>query len=370
MGFAARGEGPPNGWNTSLRRIILGTIIIACTALAFNLLIVSQNDITWLSSVSTTEKPVSTKVCCQVSPLPVSPILLPKCRKSKDLVALGKCSKSVTKSVTKSKALVAVGSTDTTHYPRCWFERTPACRFDRDGTAKPPATEDEWEAIVASIFGKEVLERGNACCPAGTLAAKCSQVCAANRDAQPDSLKPGDRAMSVAMLEKVLEFLRQLEELNGGMVPNTNQDKRFQSDPMPYTEVSQHLINAYLVLPLTRFSQVRKTPSWPRSWANFSVLWLYSHPNAWTNVHLLGQPNSFLAAAVVCLPRGRRQAHPLHKPQLVRWVRRVRAGRPRALRTLRKGKFEGDQRQHFLLGSSPRPTFVFTRFATPPPPLE
>ena len=27
--------------------------------------------------------------------------------------------------------------------------------------------------------------------------------------------------------------------------------------------------------------QVRKTPSWPRSWANFSLLWLYSHRNAW-----------------------------------------------------------------------------------------
>jgi hypothetical protein len=23
--------------------------------------------------------------------------------------------------------------------------------------------------------------------------------------------------------------------------------------------------------------QVRKTPSWPRSWANFSLLWLYSY---------------------------------------------------------------------------------------------
>ena len=40
---------------------------------------------------------------------------------------------------------------------------------------------------------------------------------------------------------------------------------------------------------------MRKTPSWPRSWAIFSLLELYSHRNAWANLHLLGQPNSFLA---------------------------------------------------------------------------
>ena len=27
--------------------------------------------------------------------------------------------------------------------------------------------------------------------------------------------------------------------------------------------------------------KVRRTPSWPRGWANFSVLSLYSHKNAW-----------------------------------------------------------------------------------------
>jgi hypothetical protein len=44
-----------------------------------------------------------------------------------------------------------------------------------------------------------------------------------------------------------------------------------------------------------RLAEVRKTPSWPRSWANFSLLELYSHRNAWANLHLLGQPNTFLA---------------------------------------------------------------------------
>jgi hypothetical protein len=34
--------------------------------------------------------------------------------------------------------------------------------------------------------------------------------------------------------------------------------------------------------------QVRKTPSWPRSWANCSPVQLYSHRNAWANLHLFG----------------------------------------------------------------------------------
>jgi hypothetical protein len=42
--------------------------------------------------------------------------------------------------------------------------------------------------------------------------------------------------------------------------------------------------------------QVRKTPCRPRSWANSSILWLCSHRNAWTSLHLLGQPNTFLAS--------------------------------------------------------------------------
>jgi hypothetical protein len=35
--------------------------------------------------------------------------------------------------------------------------------------------------------------------------------------------------------------------------------------------------------------RVRKTPSWPRSWANSSPFSLYSHRNARANSHLLGQ---------------------------------------------------------------------------------
>jgi hypothetical protein len=42
-------------------------------------------------------------------------------------------------------------------------------------------------------------------------------------------------------------------------------------------------------------TKVRKTPSWARSWASFSLLSLYSHRNALANLHLLGQPNTFFA---------------------------------------------------------------------------
>ena len=50
------------------------------------------------------------------------------------------------------------------------------------------------------------------------------------------------------------------------------------------------------VLPVE--NQVRKTPSWPRRWANVGLFWMYSDKNAWANLHLLGQPNTFLAQAL------------------------------------------------------------------------
>ena len=40
-------------------------------------------------------------------------------------------------------------------------------------------------------------------------------------------------------------------------------------------------------------TQVRKTPSWTRSWANFSLLQLYSHRNAWANLHVVGNLRTF-----------------------------------------------------------------------------
>jgi hypothetical protein len=43
-------------------------------------------------------------------------------------------------------------------------------------------------------------------------------------------------------------------------------------------------------------AQVRNTPSWPRCWANFSLLSLCSHRNVWANLCPLDQPNTSLAA--------------------------------------------------------------------------
>ena len=48
------------------------------------------------------------------------------------------------------------------------------------------------------------------------------------------------------------------------------------------------------------FQNVRKTPSWPRSWPNFSHLQLHFHRNALANLHILGKPNTPLAKAGFC----------------------------------------------------------------------
>jgi hypothetical protein len=50
---------------------------------------------------------------------------------------------------------------------------------------------------------------------------------------------------------------------------------------------------------------VRKTPSWPRSWANLSLLQLYSHRNAWANPHRLGQLYTFVASDLAQALAGR-----------------------------------------------------------------
>lgn len=42
-------------------------------------------------------------------------------------------------------------------------------------------------------------------------------------------------------------------------------------------------------------ASVRKPPSWPRSWTNVSSFYLeLSNGNACPNLHVLGQPNTFL----------------------------------------------------------------------------
>ena len=61
---------------------------------------------------------------------------------------------------------------------------------------------------------------------------------------------------------------------------------------------TSYLQYAFLLLYLERkAAKVRKAPSWPRSWANSSLLWVYSHRNAWSNLQFLGQSNTCLAQA-------------------------------------------------------------------------
>jgi hypothetical protein len=59
----------------------------------------------------------------------------------------------------------------------------------------------------------------------------------------------------------------------------------------------KNMIYSQVIGDVVLAAKVRKTPSWPRSWANFNFLSLYPRRNAWANLHLLGQPNTFLAAA-------------------------------------------------------------------------
>ena len=54
-----------------------------------------------------------------------------------------------------------------------------------------------------------------------------------------------------------------------------------------------------------------------RSWANFSLLQLYYHRNAWANLHLLGQPNTFLATVTA---HGARPSWRLCDLKTNRWV--------------------------------------------------
>jgi hypothetical protein len=62
------------------------------------------------------------------------------------------------------------------------------------------------------------------------------------------------------------------------------------ADRLVYADRRQEALLAF-----DKAIKVRKTPSWPRSWANFSLLQLYSRRDSWANLHRLGQPNTFLA---------------------------------------------------------------------------
>ena len=90
----------------------------------------------------------------------------------------------------------------------------------------------------------------------------------------------------------------------------------------PRGAAAQYAQECALGLPqvVARFTlQVRKAPSWPRSWADFSLSWLYSHRNAWASLRLLGHPDAFHAASAGC---ARRRSPPrATPPRAWRWSR-------------------------------------------------
>ena len=88
--------------------------------------------------------------------------------------------------------------------------------------------------------------------------------------------------------------------------------------------------------------KVKNTPSWPRSWANFSHLSLYSHRNAWANLHILGQPNNFLA-------RSRRRSSSLGPSSP-----RSRSGMRSTSTSTKAGSPRAGRPPPRLLGCSPR----------------
>jgi hypothetical protein len=55
--------------------------------------------------------------------------------------------------------------------------------------------------------------------------------------------------------------------------------------------------------------EVRKTPSWPRSWADLSLLSLHTRRNVWANLHLLGRPDA-LARSEALVPGVLTQVQP------------------------------------------------------------
>jgi hypothetical protein len=76
--------------------------------------------------------------------------------------------------------------------------------------------------------------------------------------------------------------------------------KQYTTDALPYDLKGSP---GFIDDPFGFRTQVRTTPSWPRSWANFSVLQPYSRRNAWANWHRLGQPDTFRAARTTGRPR-------------------------------------------------------------------
>jgi hypothetical protein len=119
-------------------------------------------------------------------------------------------------------------------------------------------------------------------------------------------------------------FLHPLTEQSGRVILNLSVSETNKELLLKSEGFIPLLVDSLLLHPEhPRRAQVRKMPSWPRSWANFSLLQLYSRRNAWVNLHLLGQPNTPLAPAELRRHRagGAAGASPQSAPHLVRPVR-------------------------------------------------
>jgi hypothetical protein len=123
-------------------------------------------------------------------------------------------------------------------------------------------------------------------------------VCGEDRWAQdwasPNSMKLASFGLEFSIFcEFLYSVLRMLFDAILGYIssPIPVAGEKMNEDGTPAKD-SPDIMRAYC----PGAKQVRKTPCRSSSWADFSLLQLYSHRNSWANVHLLGQSNNFLGA--------------------------------------------------------------------------
>jgi hypothetical protein len=158
-----------------------------------------------------------------------------------------------------------------------------------------PSPCDQWAQLLGH---NAVAAKVEATCTdaAGAPAPASAPPCTAGNPATKGYFLLGHAEEFAACLA-LAEGLLPEAAVGGGAVPGGRVCKfvtyHHPAIPAPYTKTCYCGVTEEWTAPT--HPQVRKTPSWPRSWANFSLFCLYSHRNVWANSHLLGQPNTFLA---------------------------------------------------------------------------
>jgi hypothetical protein len=116
----------------------------------------------------------------------------------------------------------------------------------------------------------------------------CSKAAATNSNAAATNIK------AAAMNSKAAATLQQPDRLPSELhLVGVAASCRLPSEQLP--GLRQEVAATHWQTLPEAARQVRKTPSWPRSFANFSLLQPFPHSNAWGNPHILGQPDTFLA---------------------------------------------------------------------------